>query len=49
MLFDVVFDDEPPGPDNQMVRQDQWRSFVTDHMCVDVKNLPHGPVSEILL
>ena len=49
MLFDVVFDDEPPGPDNHMVSQDQWRSFVTDHMRVDVKNLPQGPLSEILL
>ena len=49
MLFDVVFDDEPPGPDNHTVRQDQWRSFVTDHMRVDVKNLPQGPLSEILL
>jgi hypothetical protein len=32
MLFDVVFDYEPPGPDNHTVSQDQWRSFVTDHM-----------------
>jgi hypothetical protein len=48
MLFDVVFDYEPPGPDNHTVSQDQCRSFVTDHMCVDVKNLPQGAAYEML-
>ena len=48
MLFDVVFDYEPPGPDNHTVSQDQWRSFVTDHMRVDVKNLPQGAAYEML-
>ena len=48
MLFDVVFDDETTGPDNDTVCQDHWRSFVTDHMRVDVKNLPQGAASDVL-